>query len=102
MKVRWNAVCSDPRKQVHALGLVGRQYGSRYEWTYLLNYFQVLLFVPWLLNHQEATEEVDADEFKFQDVVENDPYWQWQDEYTVVPKNPTPEEWVSGGYLSNR
>ena len=23
------------------------------------------------------TEPVDADEFKFQDVVENDPYWQW-------------------------
>ncbi|NQZ13067.1 MAG: hypothetical protein HRT35_38465, partial [Algicola sp.] len=23
------------------------------------------------------TEAVDADEFKFTDVVENDPYWQW-------------------------
>ena len=35
-----------------------------------------------------ATEEVNADEFTFQDVVENDPYWQWENEYTVVPKNP--------------
>jgi hypothetical protein len=40
------------------------------------------------------TEAVDADEFKFQDVVENDPYWQWEDEYTVASGN-TPETWVS-------
>ena len=38
-----------------------------------------------------ATEEVNADEFTFQDVVENDPYWQWENEYTVVPKNPIPK-----------
>ena len=43
----------------------------------------------------EATEEVNADEFKFQDVVENDPYWQWEDGYTVAPENAV-EEWVSG------
>ena len=42
-----------------------------------------------------ATEEVNADEFTFQDVVENDPYWQWENEYTVVPKNPI-LKWVSG------
>jgi hypothetical protein len=41
-----------------------------------------------------TTEAVDADEFKFQDVVENDPYWQWEDEYTVASGN-TPETWVS-------
>ena len=35
-----------------------------------------------------TTEEVDADEFKFQDVVENDPYWQWEEGYTVTPENP--------------
>jgi chitodextrinase len=42
-----------------------------------------------------ATEEVDADEFKFQDVVENDPFWQWQVEYVVTPGNAL-NEWVSG------
>ena len=45
-----------------------------------------------------TTEEVDADEFKFQDVVENDPYWQWEEGYTVTPENPiskNPPEWES-------
>jgi hypothetical protein len=39
------------------------------------------------------TEPVDADEFKFQDVVENDPYWQWGNTVlgTVVVDSATHE-----------
>jgi hypothetical protein len=40
------------------------------------------------------TEPVDADEFKFQDVVENDPYWQWGSELNVEVDNSSSHDQV--------
>ena len=79
---------------------MGRSYGSQYEWK--TKNFALWCYYSFLgFSTTRTTEEVDADEFKFQDVVENDPYWQWEDEYTVVPKNP-PKTWVSGTTYKKR